>query len=48
MPFVYIYATAVRNNPKLMLRKERKGRKNIIIYGNLDRNTNMKFDHILA
>ena len=48
LPLMYIYATAVRNNPKLMLRKERKGRKNIIIYGNLDRNTNMKFDHILA
>ena len=48
LPLMYTYATAIRKNPKLMLRKERNGRKNIIIYGNLDRNTDMKFDHILA
>ena len=48
LPLMYTYATAIRKNPKLMLRKERKNRKNIIIYGNLDRNTDMKFDHILA
>jgi hypothetical protein len=48
LPLMYTYATVVRKQPKLMLRKERKGRKNIIIYGNLDRNTDMKFDHILA
>ena len=48
LPLMYTYATAIRKNPKLMLRKERKSRKNIIIYGNLDRNTDMKFDHILA
>lgn len=48
LPLMYSYATAVRKNPKLMLRKERNNRKNIIIYGNLDRNTDMKFDHILA
>ena len=44
----FTYAAEVRKNPKLCLRKERKGRKNIIIYGNLDRNTDMKFDHILG
>ena len=48
LPLMYTYATAIRNNPKLMLRKEKGKRKNIIIYGNLDRNTDMKFDHILA
>lgn len=48
LPLMYTYTAAIRKNPKLMLRKEKKDRKNIIIYGNLDRNTNMKFDHILA
>lgn len=48
LPLMYTYALAIRKNPKLMLRKEKNGRKNIIIYGNLDRNTDMKFDHILA
>lgn len=48
LPLMYTYATAIRKNSKLMLRKEKGKRKNIIIYGNLDRNTDMKFDHILA
>ena len=48
MPLNFTYAAEVRNNPKLCLRKEHGRRKNIIIYGNLDRNTNMKFDHILG
>jgi hypothetical protein len=48
MPLNFTYAAEVRNNPKLCLRKERGRRKNIIIYGNLDRNTDMKFDHILG
>ena len=48
MPLTFTYAAEVRKNPKLCLRKERKNRKNIIIYGNLDRNTDMKFDHIFG
>jgi hypothetical protein len=48
MPLNFTYAVEVRKKPQLMLRKERNGRKNIIIYGNLDKNTDMKFDHVLA
>ena len=48
LPLLHTYTAAVRHNPKLMLRKEKGKRKHIIVYDNLDRNTDMKFDHILA
>ena len=48
LPLNYTYAAEIRKNPKLCLRKEKGKRKHIIIYGNLDKNTDMKFDHILA
>ena len=48
LPLMYTFASAVRSDATLTIHKEKKNRRNIIIYGNLDRNTNMKFDHIFA
>ena len=45
LPLTFSYTAEVRKRPELCFTKDRQFN---IFYGNLDRNTNIKFDHILA
>ena len=47
IPTTYVYAAEIRRNPNLVMNTPYKKRVQII-FGNLDKNTKIKFDHILA
>ena len=47
IPTTFTYATEIRKHPKLAF-KSKSNSTIRIYYGNLDKNTNIKFDHILA
>ena len=47
IPTNYVYAAEIRKNPNLMMNTQYKKRVQII-FGNLDKNTKIKFDHVIG
>ena len=47
IPTTYVYAAEIRKNPNLVMNTPYKKRVQIV-FGNLDKNTKIKFDHIIA
>ena len=44
----FLFATEIRKNSKLLLTDDRYQRGVEIVFGNLDKNTNIKFDHVIG
>ena len=47
IPTMYTFAAEVRRNPKLIY-NHIHSRENTIVFGNLDKDTKIKFDHVVA